>query len=213
MFNRKILISEIEKRFAQMMSVHQFNKKFVRQKLKRKTDFGHHCIQFIYKKYYDSIEILVNVGIRYDNVIKYMASILEKPGYFKDSGDNAVLGHYIDVFSNKTVCWEIKSEKDIDLVLQEVYDDVIKYGFPFFDKYSDINEVYAYSLDDSKPLRLMPMDEYRAIKSIAISKLYNIGDINQLISDRRNYLNSMQLDKNTKDLSLRIFEYFVSRIM
>ena len=213
MKNRKEIIKELENKFAIKMEKYGFNKKMVNNHLKRKTKYGKDSLHFIYNDYGDLIEILIDVGIRYDNVMIYMDKLLRKYGYFEDEKDNTIMGHYLYVIGDGAQKkYIINSEEDIDKTVDKIYNDVVKYALPFFEKYSDVNEVFKYSINDDTPLNLMPMSNYRAIKSVIISKLYNLEDTNKLIENRRKYLNSLNVDDDQKKFMLGTFNNFVEEL-
>ena len=211
MKNRKEIIKKLESKFALKMEMYGFNKKFINSNLRRKNNYGKDIIHFIYKDYGDLIRILVEVGIRYDSIMNYIYKLLKKYNYISNYKDSTMIGHYLYVIGNDSKKeYIINSEKDIDRVIDEIYNDVTKYALPFFEKYSDINEVFQYSLDDNRPLRLMPMDVYRVIESIVISKLYNLGDTNKLIKNRSKYINLLDVgDDNQKNFIMEIFNAFL----
>jgi len=208
MNNKREIENIIIERFAKLMSIHGFKFYKPRQILYRKTDYGKDIFHFIFLDWYDCIELHPDIGIRHEKVMNYVNDILKVPRYTCFDQYDVVVGQYLKVFSNRKNKWIIKNIKDIDQIINEMYIDTIKYAFPFYEKYSDIKEVYKYTLDNVNEDNLIPFEEYRAIFAIAICKLYNLGDVDKIIENRKKYLESLNLN----DLALKIFNYFVSKV-
>ena len=182
-------------------------KKSFEPRFVRKTDYGFDAIDFFPFIRYDFFKIEFQFSVRHDAI----TSVVDKyrtPHQFRkntkpDKDSITMCFSLKDV--KEGVNWNeyiISEMNDFEKLLVKVIDDIKKFGFSFFEKYSDLKEVNNfYNGDPENPLLKRMWLVARAYFALVLAKHLEDKELNTKIEHYR------KLFETTNDSTIKTFKH------
>lgn len=189
------------------LSAFGFGEKARQQTFYRPIDGGWACTHISFINHSNDFDVTVDIGIRFDNV----ENLINNNNKFltnKEKKETSTLGIELgNLVEGEQRRWNVTSCGQMVSTIKSIVDVYAKYGEPYLQKYSTIDTAYELlSSDESCVWKHSPFHATRAKKAIAIAKLLELPNIQNLILSRRNFLEEIN------DFGLSDFEEFVRLI-
>ncbi|WP_433958671.1 hypothetical protein [Cytobacillus horneckiae] len=205
--NKKELKAKLFKQLALLLTEEGFGKRIYGQSIKKPIDNGTATIHLAFINHVDDFDVTVDAGIRFDeleNMKNESNLLLTSKEKARTSSIGVELGN---ISIGKPKRWTIKSEGNIDLVTQSIFEDIKLVLLPFIEKYSCPEKVFELCIkDDSEAKLICPLDDKRAINAVGLAIILKKEDeLNELIQKKKKYLEEKQ------DMGLSMYLGFIEK--
>jgi hypothetical protein len=208
MSDLKALKDNLLKRVLNYLVDHGFEKKIYGQSFRKKIDGGRQNIHLGIIKHDNDFDITVSAGIRFDMLedLKNEDNKLLNEKEKKETSTFGVeLGNITEGAQNR---WTVVEESDIEPVVKGIYKYILHSGFPFLEKYNNMENAFELVKRDDPDVWIFDaLHNRRAMNAVGLAYLLKRYDvIGSIIETKTKFL------KERNDFGLQTFLQFADKI-
>lgn len=160
----KILIDALLSEFSVRLEPFGFSPRLRHQEWRRRSPHGAHILHASIANYEGGLGVLMSAAVKIEAVEK-----LVKPG----AADTSTIGTFLENLAGlPPLHYGVASIADVHLVSENIVGLVVRFGEPFFTKYSDPASVLALLMSDERlAIQCSPSELYRTMSVCALLKL------------------------------------------
>lgn len=177
------------------------------QSIRKPFNYGWVAVHITFINHLDDIDLVINLAIRFDKVeeLIHRNNLLLSATEKKNTATLGVeLGNWVVGHQKR---WNITPKSNLHSVANSMFNYFLEFGSLYLEKYSNIDEAYELlSRDDSNAWLHSPNHTLRALKAVAIAKLFDKPDLKKLINSKKAFL------EERKERDLKKYIKFVEDI-
>ncbi len=207
MLDKKKIQNDILIKLSDKLSNLGFDKKIRGQSFWQPFDGGRAMIHVSFIEHDLDFDVTISVSLRIDAIegmINQSNKLLSKREKEKTSSIGCELGNLSTEFQKRyTITHETNIDETVDIMLESIKITAL----PFITKYKNIDTLFLTMLkDDESVWLLVPIHYRRAQIAVALAKLMNNEQLEDIIQAKRKFLESR------KDYGLNLFDEFVEAL-